>query len=182
MAHVEHDAKGYRTQCSSSTYDHYPQTFISKTNWMTSIWPGQVLDDWGPKNVGTSSTISFAVGWSAGAQLGLSGTSVSATVQYSTSTSMPNAPYYEWYDMTDPAAGLAMAKHIVQVPQGYDISNLDGVMFSVDPTSIAFLDPDKSGGDLPMIVSHEFTTTLNTGDTVTISFSASLYPTAVYSS
>jgi len=64
MAHVEHSAKGYRTQCctqscvlgfcstSCSTNDHYPQIFISKTNWMTSTWPGQVLDDWGPRGVG----------------------------------------------------------------------------------------------------------------------------------
>jgi len=183
MAHVEHSAKGYRTQCctqscvlgfcstSCSTNDHYPQIFISKTNWMTSIYPGQVLDDWGPKGVGTSSTISFSVAWSAAG--------VSATVQYNTSTSLPNAPYYEWYDMTDPAAGIAMAKHVVRVPQGYNISNLNGVIFSVGPVSIAFLDPDRPGGTLPMYISHEFATTLNTGDTATISFGTKLYPTTV---
>jgi len=68
---------------------------------------------------------------------------------------------------------------LCKIPSGYNISNLNGIVFSVDPISIAFLDPDKPGGILPMYVSHEFTTTLNTGDTVTISFGAKLYKTTV---
>jgi len=149
MAHVEHGAEGYRTRCCMEPcwWIFYPQTFISKTDWMSSTWPGQVLDDWGPKNVGTSF--------------------------------MPNAPYYEWYDMSDPAAGIAIAKHVVKLPGKYPISNLSGVIFSVESISIAFLDPDRPGGVLPMIVRHEFATAFNTGDTVTISFSARLYQTTV---
>jgi len=126
MAHVEHSAKGYRTECctqsclgpfcstSCSTNDHYPQIFISKTNWMTSTWPGQVLDDWGPRGVGTSATITYVVAWSAGVQPGASQSSASAIVQYNTSITSPNAPYYDWYDMTDPEAGIAVTKHVVQ--------------------------------------------------------------------
>jgi len=149
MAHVEHGAEGYRTQCCTQScwWIFYPQTFISKTDWMTSTWPGQVLDDWEPKNVG----IGF----------------------------MPNAPYYEWYDMTDPAAGIAMAKHVVKLPDKYLISNLSGVIFGVESASIAFLDPDRPGGVSPMMVKHEFATVFNTGDTATIGFGVSLYQTTV---
>jgi len=149
MAYVEHDAEDYSAQCCMQPCWQvlYPETFISETNWMTTSWPGQVLDDWEPKNAGISI--------------------------------VPNAPYYEWFDMTDPAAGIVISKYVVKLPGEYPIYNLTGVIFGVESASIAFLDPDRPGGVSPMMVKHEFVATLNTGDTVTISFSASLYPTTV---
>ncbi len=184
LVHVEHSAKGYRTTCCNpwpfcSTINHYPKVFISKVNWRTTDWPGQVLDDWQPKNTGTAQTISFTVTWQAGVSVGKD---AHASVSYSAATSLtsPNNPYFEWYDISDPADGVAAAKHIVKLPKNYDISKLNNVLFTVEPTSIGFLDQDKDGGCLPMIISQTFKTILNTGDTVTISFNAHLYQNRVY--
>jgi len=175
MAHVEHSAVGY-TEISCRVYDRYPQTLISKTDWKTSAWLGQFLDDWGPKNVGAAAMIVYD-------GVSLLG-SAPATINYGVPMleTQANAPYYEWYDITDPANGVAVAKHVLHVPRGFDISKLSGILFTVEPTSIAFLDPDKPGGVLPMLVSHEFTTTLNTSDTATIGFAIRLYPTGVVQS
>lgn len=184
LVHVEHSAKGYQTICCNpwpfcSTINHYPKVFVSKVNWRTTDWPGQVLDDWQPKNTGTAQTISFTVTWQAGIS---AGKDASASVSYSatTSTTSPNNPYIEWYDLSDPADGIAAVKHIIELPPDYDESNLNNVLFTVEPTSIGFLDPDKDGGCLPMIISQTFKTILNTGDTATISFNTRLYQNSVY--
>jgi hypothetical protein len=104
------------------------------------------------------------------------------TVQYSTSTSQttPSTPYFEWWDQSIPWNGTVITIHYVKVPSNIPTSMLNGVTFTVEPTSVAFLDPDKPGGVLPMIVYHVFTTVNNHGDTASISFGASLWPSSVY--
>jgi hypothetical protein len=144
LAYPQHSAKGYKTSCGFTTYNHYPKTFISVTDWKTSIWEGQILGDWYPKNLGNK------------------------------------APYFEWFDRSDPHYGIAKAEHNVKVPTGYDVSKLNDILFTVELASIGFLDPNKYGGQLPMIISHTFTTYLNTGELVTIQFSANLWSTEVY--
>ncbi|WP_440060221.1 hypothetical protein ACSU1N_03530 [Thermogladius sp. 4427co] len=181
LVHIEHSAKGYQTTCCSltscSTINHYPKTFISKTDWKTTMWPGQVLDDWQPKNASSASNITYQIAWGTGAQ---SGSAPIVSVSYSTPITESNHIYYEWYDTSDPPYGVAAAKHILNVPSGYDESKLNNVLFTVAPSSIGFLDPDKPGGSLPMIISHTFETELNTGDKASISFSVKLFPIDVY--
>jgi len=180
FAHIEHSAKGYATTCCwpfwpfCGTQYHYPSKFVSETNWKTSTFPGQVLDDWNPKNVGTAQTITFTVTWNVGLSLGRQS---SLTVSYSTTTSvsMPNAPSYSWFDESTPSSGVARARHELVIPQDYDISRLNNVLFTVEPTSVAFLDPDKPGGVMPMILSHYFYTQFNTGESGSISFNVYLY-------
>jgi len=180
FAHIEHSAKGYATTCCwpfwpfCGTQYHYPSKFVSETNWKTSTFPGQVLDDWNPKNVGTAQTITFTVTWNVGLSLGRQS---SLTVSYSTTTSvaMPNTPSYNWFDESTPSSGVARARHELVTPQNYDISRLNNVLFTVEPTSVAFLDPDKPGGVMPMILSHYFYTQFNTGESGSISFNVYLY-------
>jgi hypothetical protein len=176
LAYPQHSAKGYKTSCWGITWNHYPKTFISVTDWKTSIWPGQVLDDWGPKNAGTAATITFTV--TSGVSLGYR--TAYATIEYSVSIIEPNGPYFEWFDKSDPPYGIAKAEHNVKVPSGYAVSKLNDVLFTVEPSSTGFLDPNKPGGYLPMIVYHTFTTYLNTGDSATIQFRVALYPYGVY--
>jgi hypothetical protein len=176
LAHTQHSAKGYKTSCGFTIYNHYPKTFISETDWKTSIWAGQVVDDWGPKNLGVASTISYTL------------PSVAATwyitpyvtIEYSIGITEPNSPYYEWFDRSCPHCGIAKVEHNVKVPSGYDESKLNYMLFTVEPSSIGFLDPNKDGGYLPMIISHTFTTYLNTGESETIQFSVDLWSTGVY--
>jgi hypothetical protein len=191
FAHVMHSARGEQTTCCYQrcflwwcwdecvTYDHYPYKFNSTVDWMTWLWPGQVLNDWNPKNTGTASTITFTVTFTLGATFSQT---PSMTVQYSTSTSqtMPSTPYFEWWDQSIPWNGTVITIHYVRVPSNIPTSMLNGVTFTVEPTSVAFLDPDKPGGVLPMIVYHVFTTVNNHGDTASISFGASLWPSHVY--
>jgi hypothetical protein len=175
LAHSLHSAVGYKTSCWFRTWNHYPKTFISVTDWKTSIWAGQILGDWGPKNAGTVSTISYTL--RTGAPVGYK-TSY-ATIEYSILITEPNAPYYEWFDRSCPHCGIAKVEHNVKVPTGYDVSKLNYRLFTVEPSSIGFLDPNRDGGYLPMIISHTFTTYLNTGDSATIEFWASLWPDEV---
>lgn len=175
LAYVMHGSVGYQTQCIG-IFNHYPKNFISVVNWRTSTWPGQVLWDWGPKNMGTRQTISYYLssGVSVGTEL------ATASIEYSVTITGPNAPYYEWYDRSDPSDGIAKTEHNLKLPATYDESKLNNIWFQVEPSSIGVLDPDKPGGILPMIVDHYFTTTLNTGDNTSISFRVYLYPDNVY--
>ena len=176
LAHVMHGAKGYETYCLlPPSIHHYPEKFISVTDWRTEVWPAQILDDWGPKNIGSAATISYTV--SSGISVGLS--VASASIEYSVTITEPNAPYFEWRDLSDPPSGISKVEHIVKVPQGYDIGKLDNVWFQVEPSSIGLLDPNKYGGVPPMVVLHYFETSLNTGDKTSISFGAYLFPYSV---
>jgi len=67
------------------------------------------------------------------------------------------------------------AAYTVILPNGYGESKLNNVLFTVKPSSIALLDPNKPGGDLPMILQHYFYTELNSGDSVNISFRVYLW-------
>jgi hypothetical protein len=151
--------------CDGNFWFHYPKTFISETDWKTSIWAGQILGEWGPKNAGSAATISYT----------LSIGSARATIQYSIGFTEPYAPYYEWFDISDPPYGIAKAEHNVKVPWFYDTLKLINKQFTVEPSSIGFLDPNKDGGYLPMIITHTFTTYLNTGDSATIKFGVRLW-------
>jgi hypothetical protein len=191
FAHVIHSARGRQTTCcyrrcllwwcwdECVTYDHYPYKFSSTVDWRTWRWPGQVLSDWNPKNTGAASTITFTVTFTLGATF--SG-APSMTVQYSTPTSQttPSTPYFEWWDQSIPWNGTVITVHYVRVPPNTPTSMLNDVTFTVEPTSVAYLDPDKPGGVLPMIVYQVFTTVNNHGDTASISFGASLWPPSVY--
>ena len=179
LAHVKHGVAGYRTNCPLGPVpwyvDHYPKRFLTVTSWGTDVWPGQVLFDWGPKNIGTAATITYTM--SAAVTVG---PAPSVTIQYSVGITEPNAPYFEWYDESDPPRGVHRVEHILVVPEGYDRPKLSGRLFVVEPASIGILDPSKPYGYPPVILSHVFYAELNTGDSATISFSAYLYPTAVY--
>lgn len=183
LAHVMHSAKGYQTTCCypfppfCMTYHHYPVYFVTKTDWNTELYPGQVLDNYEPKNFGSAATIVYTINWEFGANFG---EEASATIEYSVSvsTSMPATPYYEWYDISDPPYGVAAVKHYVDIPPGFDVSKLDNVLFTVEPASIGYLDPLKLGGVPPMIVTHSFYTRLNTGDEASITFDVKLTQTS----
>ncbi len=168
FAHLTHAAKGYRTTCCWWIFcwpkDHYPSEFITSTDWNTSVYPGQVLANWEPKNVGSASTINYTIAWGA-----------TISVRYSIPITTPPTPYYIWYDMTDPAAGIAKTKHVLRLPQNYDTSRLNGVAFTVEPISVGFLDPNKPGGVPPFEISHEFLTTFNTGHKIHIVIHVYLY-------
>ncbi|WP_167827882.1 hypothetical protein [Pyrolobus fumarii] len=183
LAHIEHSAKGYQTLCCNPwpfcfTYNHYPKVFVSKTDWNTDMWPGQVLDDHQPKNAGTAKTVTYTIAWQLDLELGGEAKAVVSYTALAVSTTSVS-PYYEWYDISDPPLGVAAAKHYLKVPSTVDESKLSGVLFTVESSSIGFLDPNRDGGFLPMIVSHEFETTLNTGDKASISFSVELWPDTI---
>lgn len=184
LAHVVHSAKGYETSCCypfppfCKTYHHYPSLFISKTDWNTLEYPGQILDSYQPVNFGTASTITYTIAWQFGANYG---EEAEASIRYSVSVSVssPGTPYYEWYDISDPPYGIAAVKHYVDLPPGFDVSKLDNVLFTVEPSSIGYLDPTKPGGNLPMIVTHSFYTRLNTGDEANVTLTVILQPSNV---
>jgi len=174
FVHVNHEAKGYRTYCRGSYIDHYPKKFNTTIDWKTTTWPGQVLDNRDPKGYGTQQTISYTTGW-IGASLG-TGASLSVVYSSSTTITQPNAPYYQYADYSDPWYGIASVVHNVEKPSSLPDSQLNYVTFTVEPTSVGFLDPNKAGGFPPMIIRGYFTTVNNHGDSATITVSIYMYP------
>ena len=168
-SYIVHSGKGYQTTCGWSTINHYPKAFATVTHWRTDAWPGQVLDDWGPKNVGTARTISYTT--IAGIAVGKD---FSATIQYSTGFTEPNAPYYTWMDESDPGFGRVATRHEVE-RGGWPEDKLSNKLFTVEPSSFGYLDPNKPGGKLPMIIYHSLYMELNTGDNVNVTLSVYLY-------
>ena len=134
LAEVKHLATG---DCAGP--DSPPEWFLAVTDWETTLFPGQVLVDWGPKNSPQQSTISYS--------LTASTTGVGATLTYSA----PAGSYYTVFDYTNAADGLVKIKHIVG-------NGVCGVTYTTEPASIGMLDPGKPGGTLPMIVCHRFET------------------------
>jgi hypothetical protein len=161
-AYVVHSGKGYQTTCGWSTINHYPKVFETVTHWMTDVYPGQVLDDWGPKNAGSQRTITYTASSIA------VGRDFSATVEYSTGFTEPNAPYFTWMDLTDPHLGKVRVKHVVE-RKGWPGGRLNNVLFAVVPSSFGYLDPNRPCGHLPMVVYHSMYMELNTGDSVSTS-------------
>jgi len=160
LAHVKHSMIGY----FSGILNHIPKVFITETDWRTSTYPGQVLFDWGPKNQGgPQSSISFTL------TVGLSGASASVTY-----TASPPASFY-WKDQTNPAAGDVKTEHTLA-------SATINVMYTVEPSSIGHLDPNKPGGTEPMLVRHYTKSMLAAGlvyEWADLSFSVSLRSSGV---
>ncbi|ACL10419.1 hypothetical protein DKAM_0090 [Desulfurococcus amylolyticus 1221n] len=167
-AYAVHSGKGYQTTCWWSTINHYPRVFETVIYWKTDTYPGQVLDDWGPKNAGSQRVITYTV--SAGMAIGKD---FSATIEYSTGFTEPNAPYYTWMDLTDPPLGKVKVRHIVE-RGGWPEDRLNDVLFTVEPSSYGYLDPNKPGGYLPMVVYHSMYMELNTGDSTNVTIAALL--------
>jgi hypothetical protein len=173
FVHVNHEAKGYRTYCKGSYIDHYPKTFNTTIDWKTTIWPGQVVDTYEPKNTGTAQTISYTMGsFSAG--------SISVTYSSSTTTTQPNAPYYQWVDSSEPWNGVVTTIHYVEKPKDLPDSALIDTTFTVEPSSVGFLDPNKAGGYPPMVIHGYFTAVNNLGDSTSIQIGVYLYPSSYY--
>jgi hypothetical protein len=176
FVHVEHQAKGYTTYCWPFYYYHYPSKFNTTIDWRTTDWPGQVVDTYEPKNTGTAQTISYTMGWS----LNAGASSISVTYSSSTTTTQPNAPYYRWVDSSEPWNGVVTTIHYVEKPNNIPDSALVDITFTVEPSSVGFLDPNKPGGYLPMVIRGYFTAVNNHGDSATIMVSISMYPNSYY--
>lgn len=172
FVHVEHQATGYKTYCWPLYYYHYPSKFNTTIDWRTTTWPGQVVDTYEPKNTGTAQTISYTMGWS----LSAGTSSISVTYSSSTTTTQPNAPYYRWADFSAPWNGVVTTIHYVEKPSSLPDSALVGMTFTVEPSSVGFLDPNKAGGYPPMIIRGYFTAVNNHGDSATITVSIYMYP------
>jgi hypothetical protein len=179
--HPVHTARGLQSVCQGKTYDHHPSKFNTTIDWRTWTWPGQVLDNWEPKNAGSAATISFTLVWSLGMQLDKQS---SITVQYSAATTItqPATPYFRWWDYTAPAKGIHSVIHEVVIPPGISTSQLNGVTFTVEPSSVGFLDPTKPGGVLPMITCTYFTTYNNYNDVASLRLCLYLTPSGFSSS
>jgi len=177
LAHIWHSAYGNLcwTAWYGVTYCYAPKSWVSVTNWETSTWPGQVLDDWGPKNTGSNTIITYSI--SASATVGSSGPSVSAgaTVSYT----IPGGLVINWQDYTQPQNGYVQTNHQIPNSQG----GQPGPVYTLEPASIGFLDPTKPGGIEPMSVFHDFKVIFDDGDgdlwNADINFYVTLYSTYV---
>ncbi len=175
------DGKIYRfflalPQHSAIGYNGYsPKKFTTITDWNTNIWEGQVLHDWGPKNEGSNTQISYTLTASAGFQGGEPIAIASATISYSVQGGLK----IKWVDQTSPDTGCVKTIH--EIPD-----SSSSVTYTVEPSSIGLLDPSKPGGFLPMIVDHDFKVELQKPvwwwtdtKTIDINFSVVLYNNSV---
>ncbi len=163
-------------QHSALGYDGYsPKKFTTITDWNTDIWEGQVLHDWGPKNEGSNTQVSYTLTASAGFQGEEPVAIASATISYSVQGGLK----IKWIDQTSPDTGCVKTIH--EIPD-----SSSGVTYTVEPSSIGLLDPNKPGGFLPMIVDHDFKVELQKPvwwwtdtKTIDINFSVALYDNSV---
>ncbi len=132
LAYNMHSQRAWAT--TSTTGD---VKFTTVTDWNTDTYPGQVLWDWGPKNIVCGGTISFSIS-------GLSG--ISANISYSGSL----GAVYCSSDFTDPGTGTVKTYN-----ENVGV-NLPFVTYTVEPASIGVLDPTKPSDTEPMIVNHNF--------------------------
>lgn len=114
----------------------------------------------------------------AGISAGSKGMRVS--VSYGIDSTEPDAPYFVVMDYTEPDMGKVRIRHWIEKRE-LDESSLNDVLFVVEPSSFGFLDPNKPGGFMPMIVYQSFYMELNTGDSVKIAFQVMLRNTYSYS-
>jgi len=181
IAKTEVGGKTYRfflalPQHSAVGYDGYsPKKFITVTDWNTNVWSGQVLHDWGPKNEGSNTQITYTLTASAGLQGEEPVVVASATVSYSVQGGL----VIKWIDQTSPDTGYVKTVH--EIPD-----SKSDVTYTVEPSSIGLLDPTKSGGVLPMIVDHDFEVELQKQvwwwtdtKTIDIDFTVALYDNSV---
>ena len=158
LANTQHSAIGYN--------GYSPKKFVSVTDWNTDTWEGQVLHQWGPKSEGSNTQITFTL--SAGV--------ATATISYSVQGGLK----ISWKDQTIPDEGYVKTLH--EIPD-----SKSDVTYTLEPSSIGLLDPNKQGGVLPMIVDHEFKTELQKKvwlwwtdtKTIDISFTVALYDSGV---
>lgn len=167
--YTQHSGVGYQTRCGWWTINHYPRVFETIIHWRTDTYPGQVLDDWQPKNPGSARVITYNM--TAGVE------EMSVSVQYSTGFTEPNTPYFTWLDYSNPALGRVRIRHLVE-RGGFSVGQMSNILFTVEPRSFGFLDPRKPGGVLPMIIYQSFYMELNTGDNVNVTFGVSLPTTS----
>jgi hypothetical protein len=79
-------------------------------------------------------------------------------------------------DYTDPGMGRVRIRHQVEMG-GFSESSLNNVVFAVESSSFGFLDPNKPGGVMPMIIYQSFYMELNTRDSINIMFQVGLRST-----
>lgn len=163
MANTQHSAIGYN--------GYSPKKFVSVTDWNTDTWEGQVLHQWGPKNGGSNTQITFTL------TAGVQGEEpvATATISYSVQGGLE----IRWKDHTVPDKGYVKTLH--EIPD-----SKSDVTYTLEPSSIGLLDPNKQGGGvLPMIIDHEFKTELQKWwlwpdiKTIDISFTVALYDSNV---
>ncbi|MEM4976769.1 MAG: hypothetical protein QXT64_05550, partial [Desulfurococcaceae archaeon] len=163
-----HAGVGFKTKCNWQTYDHYPRLFETTIHWRSNTWPGQILDDWQPKGTGSTRSVQYTTS-------GINNAKVS--VSYSIGFTEPEAPYFTIADYTDPGEGRVRVRHWIE-RGNFSESSLSNLVFTVEPSSFGFLDSEKPGGDMPMIVLQSFYMELNTGDSVNITFQVRLRNTS----
>ncbi|MEM4848645.1 MAG: hypothetical protein QXM55_03325 [Ignisphaera sp.] len=95
------------------------------------------------------------------------------SVSYGINFTKLSAPYFVVMDYTEPDIGRVRIRYWVEKDE-FDENRLNNVLFTVGPSSFGFLDPNKPGGYMPMIIHQSFYMELNTGDNVTIAFQVSL--------
>jgi len=159
FAYVQHWAKGFGYL---GLFNYDPHIFYTTTDWNTDLYSDQVVEDWGPKNSGSNSVITY------GLSVGISGQNptASASITYSVEGGLLIA----WWDQGDPADGLAKTKHYIK-------DTLIDQPYTVEPSSTGFLDPEIGGAE-PMVVYHEFWTDYGYSFyliNIDISFWANLY-------
>ncbi len=162
LANTQHSAIGYN--------GYSPKKFVSVTDWNTDTWKGQVLHQWGPKNEGSNAQITFTL------TAGVQGEEpvATATISYSVQGGLE----IRWEDHTVPDEGYVKTLH--EIPD-----SKSDVTYTLEPSSIGLLDPNKQGGVLPMIIDHEFKTELQKWwlwpdiKTIDISFTVALYDSNV---
>jgi len=159
FAYAQHWAKGYGYL---GLFFYPPHYFYTTADWKTDTYSDQILDDWGPKNSGSNSVITY------GLSVGISGEdpTASASITYSVEGGLLIA----WADQGDPADGIAKTRNYIE-------NSVIDVGYTVEPSSTGYLDPEI-GGDEPANVYHEFKTDYGSGlyaFSITISFSANLY-------
>ncbi|MEM1873791.1 MAG: hypothetical protein QXS85_04925 [Acidilobaceae archaeon] len=162
FVYTKHAAIGYSVRCCTLSghickiVHHYPRLFETSTHWL-SDQTGQILRDWGPKNVAGGRTIFYQV--YAGTLPGV-GVSITATVTYGVGVVEPHGPYYIAGDRGRAWLGLARAEHWVE-RGGYSEDRMSGRLFAVGSGSFGFI---SSIGREVGLVEHSFDIKLNRGE------------------
>ncbi|MCI4461858.1 MAG: hypothetical protein JHC12_02715 [Thermogladius sp.] len=172
--HVEHSAVGYETKCYRGPFPttnyHYPRKFNTTVDWLTWRFPGQVVEDYQPKNMGGGQGISYTVSMAGNPAI---------SVEYGSTRELKDVSYL-WADESEPWDGVVTIIHEVDKPGNVSDRDMVGRTFTVEPSSVGFLDPLKPGGALPMIIKAYFTVEDNYGDKAYIAIGAALYPSSYY--
>ena len=115
-----------------------PGDLWAHTGWNTSTYPGQILYAWNPVNTGSYSN-GQNITYSVSVQYGPASVYVSETVPQNIIT---------WTDQSNPSDGNA------KVDYTFGSKAQGGVTYTLYPGSTGFLDPFRTGGTQPMIVTE----------------------------